>query len=120
MISVFQPIDKFVSVRCDYPHLPYRFRQKMSKIQQYLIEASQLSRKNYRLILLDDGCFLYDCTFNRILWEYDYLSSLAVVICRLEELVRFWNYEKEKDSYTIRVNDYYTLQKKYGQKTRNY
>ena len=120
MIRVFQPIDRFVSVRCDYPHIPYRVRQKMPKLQHYLIEASHLSRKNYRLILLDDGCFLYDCTFNKILWEFDYLSSLAILICRLEELVRFWNYENEKNCDTIRFNDYYTLQKKYGQKTRSY
>lgn len=112
----YRPLSDVISIKCDYRHLPYRFRQKIKKIQGYLLDLRNLSKNRYlRLYLFDDSCFLLDIVNNKILWTYDYSSSLAVIMCHLTEMYRLFSYEKNcchlKNPFQI--NDYKSLKKKY-------
>ena len=112
----FRPLPQVVNYQyCDYDHLPYKIRQKMRTIQGYLIDIRNLSKNNYKLCLLDDGCLLLDPLRNKILWKFDYFSSIGILMHRLEELTRFYLYEthvKTIKTLTSR-NDYFTLKQKY-------
>lgn len=111
----WRPLTKSVDIRCDYPHLPYRLRQKMPAIQSYMLEMRQMSKNDYRLVLLDDGCCVLDPINNKLLCYYDYLTPIVVLMNHLEELWQFWRYEANiyKPKTIIEVNHYLTLKNKY-------
>ena len=112
----FRPLPDVISIKCNYDHLPYRIRQKIKAIQHDLLDIRSLSKnKGYRLYLFDDACCLVDGLRNKILWTFDYLSSMAVLKNRLTDLKRLYLYETHcinlKNS--VQINDYKTLQKMY-------
>lgn len=100
--TFWRPLPSVVDVRCDYEHLPYRFRQKMTMIQSYLIQLQQYSNIKYKLILFDDGCCIMDPLNNKLLCFYDYLTPLVLFLNRLESLWQFWRYEKNLDKFKNR------------------
>ena len=105
--------NNFVSVHCDYNHVPYRVRQKMSSINSYLLEASQYSHLEYRLALFDDGCILYETLKNQCLWSGNYFP-VVVLLTHLKNLVKLWYYENQKNSLRIQKNEHLQLLKTYG------
>lgn len=112
----FRPLHHVINCDyCDYTHVPFRFRQKMRSIQSLLIGIRNLSKCDYKLCMFDDGCVLLDSLRNKILWKFDYYSSLGILFARLEELKRFYNYEKT-DNFNKNIisrNDYLALKHKY-------
>ena len=112
----YRPLVQVVNYEnCDYEHLRYQFRQKIRAIQSLLISIRNMSNNDYRLVLFDDGCMMVDFIRNKVLWTFDYYSAISILIGRLEELYRFYNYEKNQNFNTSRItrNDYYMLKKKY-------
>lgn len=92
----------------------YRVRQKFTIIQSLLINIRHTSKKVYALYFGHSECLLVDTLYNKILWLHDYSTPVCVLINRLEELLKFWQYETH---YNFRnhseINDYLTLKKKY-------
>ena len=112
----YRPVSTVVDCSyCDYIHLPYSLRQKMSSIESSLLTIRHLSRNNYKLYLLADGCILVDPIRNKILWKFDYFTSIKVLMNRIEELCRLYRYETHiKPIKTIiSRNDYIALKSKY-------
>ena len=112
----FRPLSNVVDYTyCDYSHLPYRIRQKMRNIQSYLLNVQHASKCNYKVYLFDDGCVLVDPLRNKILWKYDYYSSLGILFALLEEIYRFYQYETHCKTIknNLTRNDWLTLRQKY-------
>ena len=112
----YRPLPHVIAVKCDYPHLPYRFRQKVKDLQYEVLELRRISRNKYlRVYLFDDACMLLDILNNKILWTYDYLSSMAVLKCLIAEIKRFFVYENTgyNPQNFIQINDYKSLKKKF-------
>lgn len=112
----YRPLSYVVNYEnCDYDHLCYRFRQKMRAIESWLLSIQHISKNNYKLILFDDGCMFYDPLRNKILWTFDYHSSFPILQTRLEEIYRFYQYEKNCNYIKNQItrNDYFNLRKKY-------
>lgn len=111
----YRPLPSVIGVYCNYSHIRYCFRQKIKQIQHSMIEIRRISRCKYKLCLFDDSCALVDPIQNRFVWTYDYSSSIMALFALLDEVYRFYNYEK--DSNYIKnmsdFNDYQTLKKKY-------
>lgn len=121
MIHAYRPMAHYVEFKCSYSDTPYKFRQKLRRIEGLLLEVSTMAKKHYKLFVFEDGTFLYDVTYNRILWQLDFMSSsMAVLMSRLEDLVRFWSYEEEKVINQISYNHHFKLLKMYGYKKGNY
>lgn len=112
----YRPLAHVMPIRCDYDHLPYKFRQKVKSIQGDIMEIRAVSRNDYRLYLFDDACAMVDVNRNKIIWTFDYLfGSMAILKSRLSSLLRFWYYESGcvKISNHCEVSDYLTLKRKY-------
>lgn len=112
----YRPLPHVIAIKCDYPHLPYRFRQKVKDLQHEILELREISRNKYlRVYLFDDACMLLDILNNKILWTYDYSLSMALLKSLMAELKRLFVYEK--DCYNLKniieINDYKSLKKKY-------
>lgn len=100
--TFWRPLPSLVDVRCDYNHLPYRFRQKMTMIQSFMIDLQRMSKIKYKLLLLDDGCVILDPLNNKLLCSYDYFSPMVLFLSRLESLWQFWRYENNIDKFKNR------------------
>lgn len=112
----YRPLPHVIKVKCDYDHLPFRFRQKIKKIQGYILDMRHLSKNSgLCMYLFDDACLVLDPIRNKVLCTYRYTDSIAVVMCLLRDLYRLFSYEKNCDNLknTIQVNDYYSLKKKF-------
>lgn len=113
----YRPYPAYVQIRCNYEHLPYRFRQRMQKIQYEVLQIRQLSKNpSIRLYLFDDDCALVDTINNKILCTYNYFySSMAVLSALLTEVKQFYEYEKNRDKLKtlIEFNHYKHLKKKF-------
>ena len=112
----YRPLEHVMPIRCDYDHLPYKFRQKVKSIQGDIMEIRSVSRNDYRLYLFDDACAMVDVNRNKIVWIFDYWSgSMATLNCLLSSMLRFWSYESGslKISNHCEASDYLTLKRKY-------
>lgn len=112
----WRPLCKCVDIRCDYPHLPFRIRQKMPLLQSFVLETVQMSHIDYRLVLLDDGCAIADPIHNKFLCYYDYNSPLILLTNRLEELWQFYRYETSiyKPKNNLEINHWISLKNKFS------
>lgn len=117
MKRYMQPIPHIINLCVPYESIIGRLRQKMSKIQYSLIELRRISNIDYRLYVDRDSCILVDPLYNKILWHFDFVESPFILLeLRLDELYKYWYYEKNKDSFKnrVEVNDYLTLKKKFN------
>ena len=108
----YRPLESYVTSVIDYNHIPWRIRQKMPKIQGYLIDASHLSFNDYRLTCFEEGCILIDKLHNKILWKSHY--NVPSLLTRLKNLVNYWSYENSQNSTQIQKNKQFKLQQTYG------
>lgn len=106
------PLPNYVTCVCEYNHVPYRLRQKMLHVQSLLIESSQLSKCHYHLVLCEDGCFVYESVYNKLIWQGNY--CIKVLINHLENLLKYWYYESKKNKHQIQKNEYLSLRQTYG------
>ncbi len=108
----YLPLDKYISSVIDYNHVPYRVRQKMARIQDYIIDACRLSKNVYKLCLFEEGCILVDVLRNKIIWQSNY--QLPVLLVHLEGLKNYWKNESKKNSNQIEKNYQFQLRQIYG------
>lgn len=116
MNRYMQPIPHIIKLCVPYESIIGRLRQKMSKIQYSMIELRRISNIDYRLYVDGDSCILVDTLYNKILWHFDFVEQPFILLeHRLDELKKFWYYEKNKNSFKnrVEVNDYLSLKKKY-------
>lgn len=113
MINEYRPLPNVIGIYCDYPHLRFKFRQKIRDIQHRMIRLRDISKCQYKLLLFDDMCSLYDPLRNKIVWTSEYVMPCIYTL--LSEVQRLYDYET--DSIKIEnqsdYNDYQTLKKKY-------
>ena len=115
--TTYRPLTNYISVKTDYNRLPYRFRLNVKRIQSKLMDIRQISKKVYRLYVLEDGYLLYDIIKNKIVCFYDYSSPIPALLRQLDNLLRYWKYEKDYNKYktSIEYNDWLTLKLKYNE-----
>lgn len=116
----YRPLPSVIGIYCDYPHLRWTFRQRIRYWQSMMIELQRLSRCNYRLLLFDDACAIYDPIRNLIVCTVGYSRNMASLAYHLESLNRLYRYEKNinKVKNSIDYNDFQSLKKRYYERKR--
>lgn len=111
----FRPLS-FIVFNTDYDYLPYRVRQLMTKIQGQLMDIRNTSKIPYRLYFYDDGCAIIDPLYNKVLCYYPYSSPVAILQYDLDELFKFWRYEKNLPNIKNRTeyNHWLSLKKQFS------
>lgn len=112
----YRPLPHVITIKCDYPHIAYKFRQKIKSIQYEVMQIQYIS-KNYfiRMYLLDDGCLVCDSLNNKILCTFNYNDSWIVLKNHLTSLQKLFMYEKDCVNLKNRVeiNHYQSLKRYY-------
>lgn len=106
--------DKFIRLLGD--KIPFRFRQKLHKVQIMIVYLRQSSHIDYVMYFDSTTAALVDPYYNKILFAvnyYDIRGAPKVLMSKLDDLLWFWNYEKDSNKNRADNIRYQQLKKYY-------